>query len=118
MLITLKHSRNYIIKCNGTGVDPPIVIHHSVFSLILFCGFCLAATGVAIIIITLASYRKAERWSWLCLLLLGIVPLWGGFIFQRLVLGFYPIELESWILFILAIAIPARAILSKKHHLV
>jgi len=99
---------------SGTGVDMPIVIHHSVFSLILFCGLILAATGIAIIIITLLSYRKAERWSWWCLLFLGILPLFGSFIFNGIVHGFGPIELGSLILFILAITIPARTIFSKK----
>ena len=94
----------------GTGVMAPIAIHHSVFGLILYCGFILATTGVAIIIITLASYRKAERWSWWCLLFVGAIPLLCNTLFFES----GPIALGEWILFVLAIAIPARTILSKK----
>jgi len=126
ILVAIRTRFNEIMKIvdqafNYTGVVPPIAIHHSVFSLILGYGFCLAATGVAIIIVTLAGYRKAERWSWWCLLLLGIMPLFGCFLFNRIVHGFDPIELGSWILFVLAITIPAKAILSRRlgyHHLV
>jgi len=115
ILVAIRSRFNEIMRIvshafSGTGVNPPIAIHHSVFSLILCCSFSLAATGVAIIIITLSSYRKAERWSWWCLLLLGGLPLFG----ITLLYGFDPITKGSWILFVLAIAIPARAILSKK----
>ena len=70
----------------------------------------LATTGAAIIGITLGSYRKAEKWSWWCLLVVGLVPFLDWTILHEL----NPILLIGWILFILALAIPAKAILGKK----
>ena len=115
ILVAIRSRFNEIMRIvdhafSGTGVFPPIAIHHSVFSLILCCGFSLAATGVAIIIITLTSYRKADRWSWWCLFVVGIMPLLGCTILH----GIDPITLGGWVLFIPAIAIPAKAILGKK----
>ena len=119
LLVAIRTRFNEIMKIvdqafNNTGVFPPIAIHHSVFSLILGYGFGLAATGIAIIIITLASYRKAERWSWWCLLLMGIISLLANTIF----LGPNSVTFWGWILFIIAIAIPARTILSKKESII
>ena len=73
-------------------------------------GINLAATGAAIIGMTLVSYKKAERWSWWCLFVVGIMPLLGCTILH----GIDPITLGGWVLFIPAIAIPAKAILGKK----
>ena len=70
----------------------------------------LATTGVAIIGITLGSYRKAEKWSWWCLLVVGLVP----FLDYTILHGLNPVLLVGWILFILGLAIPAKAILGKK----
>lgn len=72
-------------------------------------GVYLATTAVAIIGITLGSYKKAEKWSWWCLLIIGIAPL----LCCTLLHGFDPWTLVGWILFILAIIIPAKAILAK-----
>lgn len=69
-------------------------------------GINLATTGAAIIGITLGSYRKAEKWSWWCLLVVGLVPF--------LAYELNPVLLVGWILFILGLAIPAKAILGKK----
>jgi len=73
-------------------------------------GINLATTGVAIIGITLGSYRKAEKWSWWCLLIVGLVP----FLDWTILHGLNPVLLVGWILFILGLAIPAKAILGKK----
>ena len=73
-------------------------------------GIPLATTGAAIIGITLGSYRKAEKWSWWCLLVVGLAPLLSSTISY----GIQPLTLAGWVLFILALAIPAKAILSKK----
>jgi len=69
----------------------------------------LATTGAAIIGITLGSYRKAEKWSWWCLLVVGLVPLVG----YTISYGIEPGVLVGWVLFILALVIPAKAILGK-----
>ncbi len=73
-------------------------------------GISLAATGVAIIGITLGSYRKAEKWSWWCLLVVGLAPLLGCTIIH----GIQIPTLIGWILFILAMVIPLKAIFSNK----
>ena len=70
----------------------------------------LATTGVAIIGITLGSYRKAEKWSWWLLLIIGLIPFLDWTILHEL----NPMLVIGWILFILALAIPAKAILGKK----
>jgi len=73
-------------------------------------GVYLATTGIAIIFVTLASYKKAQNWSWWCLLVIGIVPLLPCSILH----GINVWTAIGWILFILAIVIPAKAILGKK----
>lgn len=74
-------------------------------------GINLATTGAAIVGITLGSYRKAEKWSWWCLLVVGLVPFldWTFYIH-----GPNPVLLVGWVLFIVGLAIPAKAILGKK----
>jgi len=73
-------------------------------------GVNLATTGIAIIFITLASYKKAQKWSWWGLLVIGIAPLLSCSILH----GINVWAIIGWIIFILAIVIPARAILGKK----
>jgi len=73
-------------------------------------GISLATTGIAIIFVTLASYKKAEKWSWWCLLVIGIAPLLSCSILHGLDIWLT----IGWILFILAMVIPAKAILGKK----
>jgi len=73
-------------------------------------GVNLATTGIAIIFVTVTSYKKAQKWSWWCLLVIGIVPLLSCSILH----GINVWAAIGWILFILAIAIPARAILGKR----
>jgi len=73
-------------------------------------GVYLATTGIAIIFVTLAGYKKAQKWSWWCLLLIGMIPLLPCSILH----GINAWTAVGWILFIFAIAIPAKAILGKK----
>jgi len=69
-----------------------------------------ATIGIAIIGISLGSYRKAEKWSWWTLLATGLIPLLYCTIAHGLMAG----NIVDWILFIPAIIIPAKAILGKK----
>ena len=73
-------------------------------------GVYLATTGIAIVFITLASYKKAQKWSWWCLLLIGMIPLLPC----SILLGINVWTAIVWMLFIFAISIPAIAILGKK----
>ncbi len=72
-------------------------------------GIVFFTNAVAIIGITLGSYRKSEKWSWWCLLIIGIAPLLGCTILH----GLGPWVIVGWVLFIPAIVIPAKAILAK-----
>lgn len=72
--------------------------------------YLIGAIGVAIIGITLGGYRRAERWSWWCLLVVGVIPLLGCTILH----GVGSWALVGWVLLILAITIPAKAILGRK----
>jgi hypothetical protein len=76
----------------------------------VFGSIDMATTGAAIIGITLGSYRKAEKWSWWCLLVVGLAGLVGS----TMSFGLQPGVLVGWVLFILALAIPAKAILGQK----
>jgi hypothetical protein len=90
----------------------------------IFAGIMLAATGqkdldvgilfvlnaVAIIGITLGSYRKAEKWSWWCLLIIGLTPP----LYCLIAHGINAWNIVGLVLFIPAIVIPAVAILGKK----
>lgn len=73
-------------------------------------GIDLATSGAAIMGITLGSCRKAEKWSWWCLLVVGLVP----FLNWTILHGSNPVLLVGWALFILGLAIPASAILGKE----
>lgn len=70
----------------------------------------LGTSGVAIIGLTLGAYRKAEKWSWWTLLVVGVAPVLSCTIIH----GMVPWTAVGWILSILALAIPAKAILGKK----
>jgi len=70
----------------------------------------LGTTGAAIIGLTLGAYRKAEKWSWWTLLVVGVAPVLSCTIIH----GMVPWAVVGWILSILALAIPAKAILGKK----
>lgn len=70
----------------------------------------LLVTGAAIIAIALTGYKKAAIWSWWVLLVIGVAPL----VSCCTLYGLHPITIVGWILCILALAIPAKAILCKK----
>jgi len=68
------------------------------------------------ILVAWKSYSKAERWSWYTFLVTGILT-WGTAIVYNLALG-YLVHLIAAVfgsvLFVIAIVLPAKAILSKK----
>ena len=69
-------------------------------------GLTLAATAAAIIWISLGSYRKAERWSWWCLLVVGILPLLGCGLVPQMDTPTLVGCIIGWVLFFLALVIP------------
>ena len=66
--------------------------------------------AAAIIGITLGSYRKAEKWAWWCLLVVGLLPLLTCTVLH----GMMAWVIIGWILFIPAIVVPAKVILAPK----
>jgi hypothetical protein len=82
-------------------------------------GIQLLPVSVLMIFVTRKSYRKGEKWSWYALLIAGAV-MWGSLIAYKVVTGYFDPTISSTtfvigaILFILGIALPARAILGQK----
>ena len=82
-------------------------------------GAFILSIGVLIIAIALTSYRKGERWSWYALLVSGIIG-WSGGLIYHITIGIRQaltgglIAIIGVIIFIIAIALPAKAILGKK----
>ena len=69
-----------------------------------------ALVSIATIFITLGSYRKAEKWSWWCLLILGLTPPVYCLIAHDVIA--WPII--GLVLYIPALLIPVKPILGKK----
>jgi len=85
-----------------------------------FVGANVLSAAVLVIGITLTSYRKGARWSWYTLLVGGIIG-WGSCLTFRATIGIREalmggglISIIGTIIFIIAIALPAKAILGKK----
>jgi hypothetical protein len=82
-------------------------------------GVELVAISLLMIFITQRSYRKGEKWSWFALLIAGGV-MWGSLIGYKAVTGYFDPTLSSAtfiigaIVFIIAISLPAKAILGQR----
>jgi len=83
-----------------------------------FVGANVLSAAVLVIGITLTSYRKGARWSWYTLLVGGIIG-WGSCLTFHVTIGIREalmgglISIIGTIIFIVAIVIPAKAILTK-----
>lgn len=85
-----------------------------------YVGANVLSAAVLVIGIALTGYRKGARWSWYTLLVSGIIG-WGGCLtFHVTIFGIREalmsglISIIGTIIFIVAIALPAKAILGKK----
>ena len=82
-------------------------------------GLQLLPISALMIFVTRKSYSKGEKWSWYALLIAGAV-MWGSLISYKVVTGYFDPTISSTtfvigaILFILGIALPARAILGQE----
>lgn len=82
-------------------------------------GVELLPISLLMIFITQKSYGRGEKWSWYALLIAGIIT-WGSLIGYKVAIGYFEPTTSSMtfiigaILFIIGIALPAKAILSKK----
>ena len=65
------------------------------------------SNAVAIIFISLTSYKKAEKWSWYCLLLIGALPLVAGTLWNAT----HPTVIIGWVVFLLGLLIPVKVFL-------
>ena len=66
--------------------------------------------GIAIVAITLAAYKKAEKWAWWSLMLIGLLPLLECTIEH----GLMPILLVGWVFFLVGLIAPVQVIFGKK----
>lgn len=84
-----------------------------------YLGANVLSAAVLVIGITLTGYRKGARWSWYTLLVSGIIG-WGGCLTFRVTIGIREAlmggltSIIGTIIFIIAIVLPAKAILGKK----
>jgi len=72
--------------------------------------------GLFIILMAWKSYRKAEKWSWYTFLVTGIIG-WGGSLTYYIAVGCLVglvVVYIGIVLFVIGIALPAKAILGKK----
>jgi hypothetical protein len=82
-------------------------------------GVGLLAISLLMMFITAKSYARGEVWSWYALLVAGCL-LWGSLIGYKVVIGYFQPTLSSMtfivgaVLFVVGLALPAKAILSKK----
>ena len=72
--------------------------------------------GLFVALMAWKSYSKAEKWSWYTLLVTGVIG-WGSWVSYYIVIG-DPIgrvtTIAGAVAFVVAIALPAKAILGKK----
>ncbi len=82
-------------------------------------GVELLVISLLMIFVTAKSYAKGEKWSWYALLVTGCI-LWGSLIGYKLAIGYFQPTTSSMtfivgaVLFVIGIALPAKAILGKK----
>ena len=72
--------------------------------------------GLFVALMAWKSYSKAEKWSWYTLLVTGVIG-WGSWVAYYVVVG-DPIgrvsSIAGAVVFVIAIVLPAKAILGKK----
>jgi len=82
-------------------------------------GFELVGISILMIFVTARGYAKGERWSWYALLVTGCI-LWGSLIGYKVAIGYFQPTMSSMtfivgaILFAIGLAVPAKAMLSKR----
>jgi len=80
-------------------------------------GFAMFIASLQILFITKYGYERGERWAWFALLVAGGL-FWGFLIGYRLLIGYVGGSMYTFIigliLYLLAIILPAKEILSKE----
>jgi len=79
-------------------------------------GIMILIVGLFVALMAWKSYSKAEKWSWYTLLVTGVIG-WGSAVAYYVVVG-DPLgrimTIAGAVAFVVAIALPAKAILGKK----
>lgn len=79
-------------------------------------GVMILIVGLFVALMAWKSYSKAEKWSWYTLLVTGVIG-WGSAVAYYVVVG-DPLgrimTIAGAVVFVIAIALPAKAILGKK----
>ena len=79
-------------------------------------GVMILIVGLFVALMAWKSYSKAEKWSWYTLLVTGVIG-WGSAVAYYVVVG-DPLgrimTIAGAVAFVIAIALPAKAILGKK----
>ena len=81
-----------------------------------FLGAMALVVGLFVVLMAWKSYRKAEKWSWYTFLITGIIG-WGSSLTYYLAIGCLMglvMVYVGIVLFVIGIALPAKAILGKK----
>ena len=68
-------------------------------------GFIFLANAVAIIFIAMNAYKKAEKWSWWCMLLIGALPLISGTLWEAA----HPAVIAGWVVLLVGLFLPIKA---------
>ncbi len=79
-------------------------------------GIMILVTGLFVALVSWKSYSKAEKWSWYTLLVTGVIG-WASSLTYYIIIGDLTgriVTILGSVLFIIAIALPAKAILGKK----
>ncbi len=79
-------------------------------------GIMILITGLLVALISWKSYSKAEKWSWYTLFITGVIG-WASSLTSYIIIGDSTGKIVSIIgsvLFVIAIVLPAKAILGKK----
>ena len=79
-------------------------------------GIMILIVGLFVALMAWKSYSKAEKWSWYTLLVTGVIG-WGSAVAYYVVVG-DPLgrimTIAGAVVFVIAISLPAKAILGKK----
>jgi len=79
-------------------------------------GAMTLVAGLFVVLMAWKSYRKAEKWSWYTLLVTGIIG-WGSSLTYYIAVGCLVglvVVYIGIVLFVIGIALPAKAILGKR----
>ena len=63
------------------------------------------SNAVAVVFIAWTAYKKAEKWSWWCMLLIGALPLISGTLWEAA----HPAVIAGWVVLLVGLFLPIKA---------